>query len=69
MRIAVVSPHPDDETLGAGGSIFKLKDEGNEIYWVNVTDANSGGGIVKRLRRNADARLAVWWIALIFPDL
>lgn len=46
MRIAVVSPHPDDETLGAGGSIFKLKDEGNEIYWVNVTDANSGGGVL-----------------------
>lgn len=44
MKFLVVSPHPDDETLGAGGSILKWKDCGNEVYWLNVTDVKSGGG-------------------------
>lgn len=43
MKIMVISPHPDDETLGAGGSILKLKDLGNEIYWLNITDVEIGG--------------------------
>lgn len=37
MRTLVVSPHPDDETLGAGGTILRLLAEGNEVYWLNVT--------------------------------
>ena len=42
MKIMVISPHPDDETLGAGGSLLKLSNLGNEIYWMNVTDAGMG---------------------------
>lgn len=38
MKILVVSPHPDDETLGAGGTFIKMKKEGHRIYWLNVTD-------------------------------
>lgn len=38
MRIAVVSPHPDDETLGAGGLILKRKNLGDQVYWINITD-------------------------------
>jgi len=30
-RILVVAPHPDDETLGAGGSIAKWASEGHEV--------------------------------------
>jgi len=30
-RVLVVSPHPDDETLGAGGAIAKHIDEGNDV--------------------------------------
>lgn len=44
MKIMAISPHPDDETLGAGGSLLKLKALGNEIYWLNVTDIDAGGG-------------------------
>lgn len=38
MNIAIISPHPDDETLGAGGTILKWMDEGHKVYWINVTD-------------------------------
>lgn len=37
MRVLVVSPHPDDETLGAGGTIFRLISEGHEVFWLNIT--------------------------------
>jgi LmbE family N-acetylglucosaminyl deacetylase len=30
-RVLVVAPHPDDETLGAGGTIAKLVQQGHEV--------------------------------------
>lgn len=38
MNILIVSPHPDDETLGAGGTILKLIAEGHNVYWLNITN-------------------------------
>ena len=41
-RIIVVAPHPDDETLGCGGTLLKHKDDGDQIFWLLVTNmANS----------------------------
>lgn len=40
MNIMVFSPHPDDETLGAGGYLLKKKDEGNSIGWFNFTNVD-----------------------------
>lgn len=37
MKILVISPHPDDETLGGGGTIARAKKEGHEVYWLNIT--------------------------------
>lgn len=55
MKTMVVSPHPDDETLGAGGSLLKLKEAGSQIYWLNITDVKTagGGGMMNRLFQNA----------------
>lgn len=39
-KILFVAPHPDDETLGCGGTILKHKDAGHEIYWLILTQAN-----------------------------
>ena len=44
MKILVVSPHPDDETLGAGGLIIKHKKARDQVYWLNVTDVEEGQG-------------------------
>lgn len=38
MQVLVVSPHPDDETLGAGASLLRHKEEGASIYWANITN-------------------------------
>ena len=38
MKIVVVSPHPDDESLGAGGLIAKHKKAGDQVFWINITD-------------------------------
>ena len=36
-KVLVISPHLDDETLGVGGTIFAHLNNGDEVYWVNVT--------------------------------
>ena len=49
MNILVVSPHPDDETLGAGGTLLKMKKQGHHIYWLNITDMIEDDGWDARL--------------------
>ena len=36
-RILVLAVHPDDETLGCGGTLLKHKASGDEIYWLIAT--------------------------------
>ena len=36
-KVLFVAVHPDDETLGAGGTILKHKDAGDQIFWLVVT--------------------------------
>lgn len=38
MRVLVISVHPDDETLGCGGTILKHNKLGDEVYWLVLTD-------------------------------
>ena len=33
-----ITPHPDDETLGCGGTIAKYKSQGINIFWLIVTE-------------------------------
>ena len=41
MRVLIISAHPDDEVIGAGGTIARHADKGDDIYWCVVTDAYS----------------------------
>lgn len=37
MRALFISAHPDDETIGAGGTIVRHTTFGDEVYWCIVT--------------------------------
>ena len=36
-NILVIAPHPDDETLGCGGTLLREKQNGAKIHWLIVT--------------------------------
>ncbi len=36
-KVLMVAVHPDDETLGCGGTLLKHKENGDEIHWMIVT--------------------------------
>jgi len=37
MKVLVISVHPDDETLGCGGTILKHSQNQDEIFWLIMT--------------------------------
>ncbi|MBW3003744.1 PIG-L family deacetylase [Candidatus Woesearchaeota archaeon] len=39
MKVLVISAHPDDETLGAAGTILKHIENGDQVYWCTFTYA------------------------------
>lgn len=43
-KIIVVAPHPDDETLGCGGTILRHISEGDEVYWLIATEMQKSLG-------------------------
>jgi len=46
-KVLVVSAHPDDEVLGAGGTLLKHRNAGDEIYWIIVTSVLESYGFSK----------------------
>lgn len=44
----VIAPHPDDETLGCGGSLLRARAEGDEIYWLIVTQISERFGFTSQ---------------------
>ena len=41
-RVFVIAPHPDDETLGAGGLLRQLADGGAEVRVLVLSDGSGG---------------------------
>ncbi len=47
MTLMVISPHADDETLGAGGTILKYKEDGYKVVWLNIANIKEEYGYSK----------------------
>ena len=43
-RVMVIAPHPDDETLGCGGTLLKHKQAGDETHWLVMTNISTKVG-------------------------
>ena len=54
-NILIISVHPDDETLGCGGTILKHKQNGDKVYCFLVTNGNSKQSkLIKKLQELYD---------------
>jgi LmbE family N-acetylglucosaminyl deacetylase len=51
-RLLIVSSNPDDETLGAGGTLLRHKALGHKIFWLNITNVKKEFGYSKNLVNN-----------------
>lgn len=52
-KVLVIAPHPDDETLGCGGTLLRLAEQGASIAWLIVTDMADGYDDAQRAARAA----------------
>jgi N-acetylglucosamine malate deacetylase 1 len=47
-KVIVIAPHPDDETLGCGGSILKHISQGDDVYWLIMTTMENSSSFSKK---------------------
>lgn len=52
MKHLVIATHPDDETLGCGGTILRAKECGDSIHWCIMTRAASSDTRVKQAQED-----------------
>ncbi len=55
--VLVVAPHPDDETLGCGGTLLRHADEGDTLHWLIVTDMTAEGGFGRKQMARRDGEI------------
>jgi len=54
-KVIIISAHPDDETLGAGGTLLKHKQQGDELYWIIATSIfEKNGYSAERIQERSD---------------
>ncbi len=53
MNVLVLSAHPDDETLGLGGTMLAHRAAGDSIAWVVATQAHEPGWSAATIERKA----------------
>ena len=51
-KILILAAHPDDETLGCGGTINRLSEEGHKVHLLTFTDGESARGVNKKNRNS-----------------
>lgn len=58
-RALIVAPHADDETLGCGGTILKLIDQGYKVDWLLVTGMSINAGFTDAQIEIRDREIAL----------
>jgi LmbE family N-acetylglucosaminyl deacetylase len=53
MTVLVISTHPDDETLGCAGTLLKHRANGDQVYWLIVTEATEPRWSAEVIKRKA----------------
>ncbi len=70
MKTIVIAPHPDDEVLGAGGTLLRRKAEGSIVAWLIVTSISTVHGFsdekVKRREEEIRRVAAVFGFDAVF---
>ena len=56
-KILVIAPHPDDETLGCGGTLFRHKQDGDELFWLIVTGISESSGWAESAVKKRDQEI------------
>jgi N-acetylglucosamine malate deacetylase 1 len=55
--VAVVAPHPDDETLGCGGTLLKHVARGDQVHWIVFTSISTEQGFTEERVRTRDEEI------------
>jgi len=56
-RVLVLAPHPDDESIGCGGTVCKYVQSGSCVRAVILTDGRQGDPAMRRLARKDPERI------------
>jgi len=56
-KVLTIAVHPDDETLGCGGTLLKHKSRGDEIYWLIITEAKKEDGFTSGTIQKREAEI------------
>jgi LmbE family N-acetylglucosaminyl deacetylase len=59
MRVLAIAVHPDDETLGCGGTLLRHVAAGDEIHWLLLTSAHEPDFSAARIAQQAEQVEAV----------
>jgi len=56
-KVIIIAAHPDDETLGCGGTLLKHRNSGDQVHWLIATEMKKSDGFKKTIIEKRDAEI------------
>ncbi len=50
-NVVILTPHPDDETLGCGGTLLRHVNQGDNVYWLIITTMGNNFARENKIKR------------------